>query len=69
MDIMMILAIAGHGPLELRGLGGVYYIKFIRYYNGIRRLGRGGWEGFITLIPCVPRYDTGIARVRKGGGS
>ncbi len=42
MDIMMILAIAGHGPLELRGLGGVYYIKFIRYYNGIRRLGGGG---------------------------
>ena len=32
---------------------GVYYIKFVLYYNGIWRLGGGG---FITQTPCVPRY-------------
>ena len=26
-------------PRILRARGGVYYIKFVRYYNGIRRLG------------------------------
>ncbi len=35
------------------GRGWVYYIKFVRYYNGIRRRGGGG---VITLTPCVPRY-------------
>ena len=38
-------------PQILRARGGVYYIKFVRYYKGIRRLG-----GFTTLTPCVPRY-------------
>ncbi len=37
-------SIAGHRPLEFWGPGGVYYIKFVCYYNGIRRL-RGGGEG------------------------
>ncbi len=40
--------------LRARG-GGVYYIKFVSYYNEIRRQGVG-WGGFITLTPCVPRY-------------
>ncbi len=54
-----IPTIAGHGPLEFWGLGwGVYYIKFVCYYNGIRRLGGGG---FITLTPCVPRYDSHVS--------
>ncbi len=30
--------------------GGVYYIKFVRNYNGIRRLG----GGVITLTPACP---------------
>ncbi len=28
-------------PRILKARGGVYYIKFVRYYNGIRRLGEG----------------------------
>ncbi len=36
-----------------RGGGGYYYIQFVRYYNGIRRLG-----GVLSLTPCVPRYDS-----------
>ncbi len=38
------------------GPGEIYYIKFVRYYNGIRRRGGGGaW--FKTQTPCVvPRY-------------
>ncbi len=38
--------------LRARGGGVVYYIKFVSYYNGIRRL---RVVGFITLTPCVPR--------------
>ena len=49
--------IAGNGPLRF-WRGGIYYIKFVRYYNGIRRLGGGG---FITLTPCVPRYALSIS--------
>ena len=46
---------------------GAYYIKFIHYYNGIRRL---GW-GFITLTPCVPRYGTILVSFTTmyGGGT
>ena len=51
----LVWTIAVHGPLEFWGLGGIYYIKFVRYYNGIGRLGGGGGL-FITLTPCVPRY-------------
>ncbi len=47
--------IAGHGPLELGGVG-VYYTKFVRYYNGIRRLGEVVVQ---NPDPCVPRYGDG----------
>ncbi len=31
-------------PRILRARGGVYYIKFVRYCNRIRRLGGGGFN-------------------------
>ena len=53
-------------PRILRAGGGIYYIKFVRYYNGIRRLG-GGW--FITRTPCVPRYEPTAFFLRRKKGS
>ena len=52
---MWTCGIAGTDPSNFEGWGGVFlYIKFARYYNGIRRL---GGVGFITLTPCLPKYD------------
>ncbi len=42
-------------PQILRARGIFNCIKFVHYYNGIRRLGEGVIS-LITLTPCVPRY-------------
>ena len=45
---------------RILGARGVYYIKFVRYYNGIRRLGGGGSSPWLPACPglVAPLFST-----------